>query len=63
MIESLGYKKFTAAGGDLGSGVTKFLARVDVKYNPERNHLHLSMSFLEVDRYYLPIAIVKCPDF
>ena len=26
MIESLGYKKFTAAGGDLGSGVTKFLA-------------------------------------
>ena len=26
MIEFLGYKKFTAAGGDLGSGVTKFLA-------------------------------------
>jgi pimeloyl-ACP methyl ester carboxylesterase len=26
MVESLGYKKFTAAGGDLGSGVTKFLA-------------------------------------
>lgn len=26
MIESLGYKKFMAAGGDLGSGVTKFLA-------------------------------------
>ena len=26
MIELLGYKKFTAAGGDLGSGVTKSLA-------------------------------------
>jgi pimeloyl-ACP methyl ester carboxylesterase len=26
MIEILGYKKFTAAGGDLGSGVTKSLA-------------------------------------
>jgi pimeloyl-ACP methyl ester carboxylesterase len=26
MTELLGYKKFTAAGGDLGSGVTKFLA-------------------------------------
>jgi pimeloyl-ACP methyl ester carboxylesterase len=26
MVEFLGYKKFMAAGGDLGSGVTKFLA-------------------------------------
>jgi pimeloyl-ACP methyl ester carboxylesterase len=24
MIESFGYKKFMAAGGDLGSGVTRF---------------------------------------